>query len=158
MKEAILLIAILIIFAVGYRAMGKIGSFIAKNQRISTTGLSPAGCNIIIATQDKNIISDIKPVLNNFTATRPEYSFTLRPMSKGQMADKLRMDKVDIALITSATLAQGNTALASRRTTLAGQEIYIVWNPKIKSSQRNRVIAMLENQPHYRTTGYVDYI
>ena len=157
MKEAILLISILIIFAVGYRAMSKIGSFIAKNQRISTTGLSPAGCNIIIATQDNNIISNIKPVLNNFTATRPEYSFTLRRISEGQIADKLHKGKVDIALVTSATLAQAGVTLASRRTTLAGQEIHIVWNPKIKSSQRNRVIAMLENQPHYRTTGYIDY-
>lgn len=175
MKDVMLIIVTLAVFAFGYYIMKKVDEFIYENQRKIALESRNNRSQIQIAAEMPGFLDSISTALESCSAANPYMDFFLSSGKVKRLLQKLLDGTLDIVLLSEETAENLSEEYSSIRiphqtahsvVTMLGlvvenideeRWIYVVWNKNRKSRDRDRAIFALENEHCRLKCGYCDY-
>lgn len=176
MREVLLVMVLLAVFVLGFFAVKKVNNLITQNQYYALEQNGGGRSQIRIAAEKTYLLESIEPAWESCSAANPYLELSLQRGKSRRLLRKLQDGSVDIALLSEkssenlspeytavqipdqAAYAEAATAKLSVAERNEGRHVYAVWNKKIKSKERDRVIFALENEYCREKHGYRDYL
>lgn len=166
MRDVLLIIVTFAAFAFGFYIVKQVDNFIMENQRQITDESRNSSALVRIAAETPQLLQAVSSALEQCSDSYPYMNFFLSSGRVNQLLHKLSEGSIDIILLTEENAKYLNEDLISLRLpyqnrnkiTMLGLKIenldedrwiYVAWDRRIKSKDRDRVIFTLENKPSY---------
>lgn len=163
MQDLFLIPMMLAIVVFGYFVVKKVDRMIAENQQVITTEKRRGQCKVRIAAETPFLLDAITATLEQCSNAAPHLQFFLSSGRASRLLEKLSAEQIDILLLSESDCPQANGPYQYLALPWTGgapavqlhgipvepsQEhpsVWLVWNKRQKSKDRDRVIFALEN-------------
>lgn len=165
MKELLLLPALFAVFIFGFFIVKQVDKLIEENQRQIAAEHRKQCCNIRIAAETPMLLNSVAPAMDYCSGMLPYMEFSVSSGRAGRLRSKLLNGSIDMALLTEDSIKDfcgdfGRIKIPRRQSGVMVEGIpfpieeldtekylYILWNRKLPSPNRDRVLFVLETDP-----------